>query len=80
FARRIEVLSAVDGKLEHTVANLPLKEGLPTGNDAVATGVRRIDWRADAPATLVWAEAQDGGDPNREAKVRDAVLMQAAPF
>lgn len=80
FARRIEVLSAVDGTLEHTVANLPLKEGLPTGNDAVATGVRRIDWRADAPATLVWAEAQDGGDPNREAKVRDAVLMQAAPF
>ncbi|MER2176451.1 MAG: prolyl oligopeptidase family serine peptidase, partial [Stenotrophomonas maltophilia] len=80
FARRIEVLSAVDGKLEHTVANLPLKEGLPTGNDAVATGVRRIDWRADAPATLVWAEAQDGGDPNRDAKVRDAVLMQAAPF
>lgn len=80
FARRIEVLSAVNGKLEHTVANLPLKEGLPTGNDAVATGVRRIDWRADAPATLVWAEAQDGGDPNREAKVRDAVLMQAAPF
>ncbi|MEN5205714.1 prolyl oligopeptidase family serine peptidase [Stenotrophomonas sp. TWI700] len=80
FARRIEVLSALDGKLEHTVANLPLKEGLPTGNDAVATGVRRIDWRADAPATLVWAEAQDGGDPNREAKVRDAVLMQAAPF
>jgi len=80
FARRIEVLSAVDGKLEHTVANLPLKEGLPTGNDAVATGVRRIDWRADAPATLVWAEAQDGGDPNRAAKVRDAVLMQAAPF
>ena len=27
------------------------------------TGVRDISWRADAPATLVWAEAQDGGDP-----------------
>ncbi len=80
FARRIEVLSATDGKLEHTVAELPLQEGLPTGNDAVATGVRRIEWRADAPATLVWAEAQDGGDPARQAKVRDAVLMQAAPF
>lgn len=80
FPRRIEVLSAVDGRLEHTVSTLPLVEGLPTGNDAVPTGVRSISWRADAPATLVWAEAQDGGDPNREANVRDAVLTQAAPF
>jgi len=80
FPRRIEVLSAVDGTLQHTVSTLPLVEGLPTGNDAVPTGVRSISWRADAPATLVWAEAQDGGDPNRPAKVRDAVLMQAAPF
>ena len=62
FPRRIEVLG-LDGKRVHTVARLPLVEGLPTGNDAVATGVRRISWRSDAPATLVWAEAQDGGDP-----------------
>ncbi len=80
FARRIEVLSAQDGRLQHTVAELPLVEGLPTGNDAEPTGVRDISWRSDADATLVWAEAQDGGDPNREAQVRDAVLMQAAPF
>ncbi len=80
FPRRIEVLSAADGSLQHTLAELPLVEGLPTGNDAVATGVRRVSWRADVPATLVWAEAQDGGDPAREAAVRDAVLTQAAPF
>ena len=79
FPRRIEVLG-LDGRLVHEVARLPLVDGLPTGNDAVATGVRRIEWRADAPATLVWAEAQDGGDPAREARIRDAVLMQAAPF
>src|SRR5690606_29267924 len=64
----------------HTVAMLPVVEGLPTGNDAVATGVRRIAWRADAPATLVWAEAQDGGDPARDAEVRDRVFAHAAPF
>ena len=80
FPRVIEVLDASTGKPLHTVARLPLVEGLPTGNDAVPTGVRSIGWRADAPATLVWAEAQDGGDPAREAAVRDAVLMQAAPF
>ncbi|MBE2292769.1 MAG: prolyl oligopeptidase family serine peptidase [Xanthomonadales bacterium] len=80
FPRVIEVLDAVSAKPTHTVARLPLVEGLPTGNDAVPTGVRSIGWRADAPATLVWAEAQDGGDPAREAAVRDAVFMQAAPF
>ncbi|MCC5083359.1 S9 family peptidase [Xanthomonas campestris] len=79
FARRIEVLD-LQGKLVRQIAQLPLVEGLPTGNDAVPTGVREIAWRADAPATLVWAEAQDGGDPARTSAVRDAVLMQAAPF
>ncbi|RFF49526.1 S9 family peptidase [Xanthomonas campestris] len=79
FARRIEVLD-MQGKLVRQIAQLPLVEGLPTGNDAVPTGVREIAWRADAPATLVWAEAQDGGDPARASSVRDAVLMQAAPF
>ncbi|MBA8682854.1 S9 family peptidase [Stenotrophomonas tumulicola] len=79
FPRRIEVLDRA-GKLVHTVAVRPLVEGLPTGNDAEVTGVRDISWRADVPATLVWAEAQDGGDPNREAAIRDAVMMQAAPF
>ncbi|MBJ6978618.1 S9 family peptidase [Luteimonas sp. MC1782] len=79
FPRRIDVID-LDGRLVHTVATLPLVEGLPTGNDAVATGVRRIAWRSDAPATLVWAEAQDGGDPSREAAVRDRVFAHAAPF
>ncbi|WP_426788683.1 S9 family peptidase [Xanthomonas campestris] len=79
FARRIEVLD-LQGKLVRQIAQLALVEGLPTGNDAVPTGVREIAWRADAPATLVWAEAQDGGDPARTSAVRDAVLMQAAPF
>ncbi|MBW3551458.1 MAG: S9 family peptidase, partial [Proteobacteria bacterium] len=79
FPRRIEVLG-LDGTPVHEVARLPLIEGLPTGNDAVPMGVRSIAWRSDAPATLVWAEAQDGGDPNREAEVRDAVFAHAAPF
>ena len=79
FPRRIVVLDPT-GKRVHEVARLPLVEGLPTGNDAVTTGVRAISWRSDAPAMLVWAEAQDGGDPNREAAVRDTVFAHAAPF
>ncbi|MDB5919127.1 MAG: family peptidase [Massilia sp.] len=79
FARRIDVRD-LSGKVVHVVANKPLEEGLPPGNDAVSAGVREISWRADAPATLVWAEAQDGGDPARPADIRDLVYAQAAPF
>lgn len=79
FPRRIAVLG-LDGQPLHTVATLPLFEGLPSGNDAVPTGVRDIEWRSDAPATLVWTEARDGGDPSKPAEVRDEVLMQPAPF
>ena len=79
FPRRIDVLD-LSGKSLHSVAKLPLFEGLPTGNDATTTGVRSIGWRSDAPATLVWAEAQDGGDPSKALDIRDHVLMQSAPF
>ncbi len=79
FARRIEVRD-LSGKSVHLVANKPLEEGLPPGNDAVSTGVREVSWRVDAPATLVWAEAQDGGDPAKAAEIRDLVYTQAAPF
>ncbi len=79
FPRRIEVRN-MSGAVVHTVAKLPLVEGLPTGNDAVNVGVRNASWRADASATLVWAEAQDGGDPAKVAEVRDIVFMHAAPF
>ena len=79
FPRRIEVRN-LSGAVLHIVAKLPLEEGLPPGNDSVGTGVRDITWRADQPATLVWAEAQDGGDVAKPADIRDAVLTQAAPF
>ncbi len=79
FAHRIEVRD-LNGKLVHLLADKPLEEGLPAGNDAVSDGVRDVSWRADAPATLIWAEAQDGGDPAKPAEVRDVVYAQAAPF
>ncbi|PKB23406.1 glutamyl peptidase [Janthinobacterium sp. 64] len=79
FAHQIDVRD-LNGKVEHAVASLPLEEGLPPGNDAVSAGVRSVSWRVDAPATLVWAEAQDGGDPAKAAEIRDIVYTQAAPF
>ena len=79
YPRRIEVRNLA-GVVIHTVAKLPLEEGLPPGYDSVGTGVRDITWRADKPATLVWAEALDGGDPAKAIEFRDVVLTQAAPF
>ena len=79
FAHKIDVRD-LNGKVVHAVAALPLEEGLPPGNDAVSAGVRSVSWRVDAPATLVWAEAQDGGDPAKAAEIRDIVYTQAAPF
>ena len=79
FPRRIEVRN-LSGVVIHTVAKLPLEEGLPPGYDSVGTGVRDIAWRADKLATLVWAEAQDGGDPAKVVEFRDVVLTQSAPF
>jgi dipeptidyl aminopeptidase/acylaminoacyl peptidase len=69
-----------DGKLAFEFDAKPLIEELPKGFDAVATGKRSISWRADHPATLVWCEAQDGGDPANEVEFRDFVYQQAAPF
>ncbi|MDY7539521.1 prolyl oligopeptidase family serine peptidase [Undibacterium sp. 5I1] len=70
----------MQGKKLKTMTERPLRDRLPPGNDAVATGPRSYGWRSDQPATLYWAEAQDDGDPNKEAAVRDTVFQQAAPF
>jgi len=79
FPLRTDVWT-LDGKLVNTIADLPLAENIPVDFDAVRTGRRSIYWRGDVGATLCWAEARDGGDPKKPAKVRDEVACQAAPF
>lgn len=79
FPRRIEVLDRTGGQV-HLVADLPLQEEVPTAFGSVPTGPRSVQWRADAPATLVWVEALDGGDAGAHATERDRVFMSAAPF
>ena len=79
FPLRTEVLDS-EGNPVHLVADIPLQDEIPIGFGAAPTGPRSIAWRHDAPATLVWAEAQDGGDPRRDADVRDKVFLLDAPF
>lgn len=69
-----------DGKLVSEFDKKTLIEDLPKGFMAVQTGKRSISWRADKPATLVYAEALDGGDPAKEVEFRDEVFQIEAPF
>ncbi len=62
----------------HTIASLPLADRVPI--HGVPTGPRDFAWRATEPATLTWAEAQDGGDWNVEVPHRDKVVSSKAPF
>ena len=80
---RFPLLSQVwtaDGRMVQTVADLPLAEDIPKGFDSVRTGRRSIQWRSDVAATLVWAEALDGGDMRTEVEHHDAVRAWPAPF
>ncbi len=79
FPKRIEVLDA-GGDPVFLLADLPLAEEVPMGFGSVREGPRSVRWRNDAPATLCWVEALDGGDPDRESEFRDAYYMLEEPF
>lgn len=80
FPRKVEVWDAVSSDVACVVAEIPLQDKIPLAFDGVGEGPRGIGWRADSAAMLYWAEAQDGGDPNIEADIRDCVFTLPAPF
>ncbi|MGD1842658.1 MAG: prolyl oligopeptidase family serine peptidase [Thermonemataceae bacterium] len=69
-----------DGKKVQSIVEVPLIEDLPKGFMAVREGRRKIAWRNDQPATLIFAMALDEGDPQKEVTYRDEVFELAAPF
>lgn len=79
FPLRVELLDQ-QGKTRHVVAEVAASDRLPQGRMAVREGKRQFAWRADQPATLVWTQALDGGDPARKVAYRDAVFAWPAPF
>lgn len=79
FPQLVTVID-LQGNTVHQVADLPLQDQIPIGFGATSEGPRAITWRNDAPATLVWTEAQDGGDPRVESDVRDHVYQLQTPF
>jgi dipeptidyl aminopeptidase/acylaminoacyl peptidase len=77
FPKEIEVWDRA-GKVVHHVASLPLEDHVPI--NGVMVGPRGVEWRPSAPATLIWVEALDGGNPKTKAEYRDRIVALAAPF
>ena len=80
FPQEVEVWDIANPShvLPHTIASLPLADRVPIRG--VPTGPRDFSWRPTAPASLVWAEALDGGDWKIKVPARDRVLLAKAPF
>jgi dipeptidyl aminopeptidase/acylaminoacyl peptidase len=80
FPNEVEVwdVSQSAHVLTHTVVSLPLADRVPI--HGVPVGPRDFSWRATDPATLIYAEALDGGDWNVSVPVRDKVMLLKAPF
>jgi dipeptidyl aminopeptidase/acylaminoacyl peptidase len=80
FPQEVEVWDVSGHSLvrAHTIASLPLADRVPI--DGVPLGPRDFSWRATEPATLIWAEALDGGDWNVNVPARDKIMLQKAPF
>jgi len=79
FPKRVEIWNRT-GRTIQTLADLPLQDQIPIAFGSAAMGPRAYSWRSDAPASLVWAEALDGGDAGRPAEWRDQVMMWEGPF
>jgi dipeptidyl aminopeptidase/acylaminoacyl peptidase len=80
FPQEVEVWDITDPKnpAPHTIASIPLADRVPIQGER--TGPRDFDWRPTDPATLIWAEALDGGDWNNTVPNRDKILLLKAPF
>ncbi|RRJ92563.1 S9 family peptidase [Flavobacterium macacae] len=74
------VVYDLSGKEVKVVNEIALAEIMPKGFMATRTGKRSMNWRADLPATLSFAEALDGGDPANAVEFRDEVFLWNAPF
>ncbi|MEP6703262.1 MAG: prolyl oligopeptidase family serine peptidase, partial [Acidobacteriota bacterium] len=77
FPKKVEIWDS-NGKLAHTVANIPLQDAVPI--QGVQVGPRSYAWIPTEPATLMWAEALDDGDPRKKITPRDKLMTLAAPF
>jgi dipeptidyl aminopeptidase/acylaminoacyl peptidase len=79
FPLRTDVVTLKTGA-KQMMDERPVIDNLPISRDAVEPGPRDYQWRADAPATLVWVSATNNGRPDKAAPIADIVKALPAPF
>lgn len=77
FPREVEIWNTL-GQLEKKVTSRPLADKVVSWS--VVPGPRSYRWQWNAPATVVWCEAVDGGDTRKPANERDKIVSWTAPF
>jgi dipeptidyl aminopeptidase/acylaminoacyl peptidase len=77
FPKSVDIVNR-RGETVKRLAELPVAENIPI--NGVAAGPRSFRWNPSEPATLVWVEALDRGDPQVKVPNRDRVLALSAPF
>ncbi len=77
FPSNVEVWDRKGASVKQ-IAQLPVADTVPNGG--VLPGPRNYQWQPLSGATVVWAEALDGGDPKAKVPHRDKVMSLASPF
>ena len=77
FPTTVEIWD-ISGKSVAKIAEVPVQDNIPV--NGVTTAPRSYEWIPTEAATLIWAEALDGGDPRTKAAFRDKLMKLAAPF
>jgi dipeptidyl aminopeptidase/acylaminoacyl peptidase len=77
FPRDVELWDKT-GKLVKKLADVPMGDTFP--RNGVFPGPRAFRWNPLEPATLIYTEALDKGDPANKAPFRDRFLALKAPF
>ncbi|MCF6289344.1 MAG: prolyl oligopeptidase family serine peptidase [Proteobacteria bacterium] len=79
FPKQTDIFTA-KGKHVKQFDKSGLIEDIPKGFMSVKKGKRSIQWRNDKPSTVVWAQALDEGDAEKEVEYRDEVFQLSEPF
>jgi dipeptidyl aminopeptidase/acylaminoacyl peptidase len=77
FPREVELWDKT-GKLVKQLADMPMADTFP--RNGVFPGSRSFRWHPLEPATLLYTEALDKGDPANKVPFRDRFLSLKAPF
>jgi dipeptidyl aminopeptidase/acylaminoacyl peptidase len=81
FALKTEIRDALEtniGAVIRVLSDLPLAEDEDLDADAVRKGPRQYQWRSDANASIVWAQALP--PENKKNVIGDFVFMLPSPF